>query len=135
MSETTTQKRNRVNEITADLFRFIHVQSTDKKFYEASIKALVRRLLRDTDNGEQYIESLYDAVTAQNSCSGCITIPRSLDGRMQILNRKVIPHFHFVKIFCLPEIKSYHQLAPVDHCYYPYHSGKSMIYILHTKLN
>ena len=45
----------RVNEITADLFRFIHVQSTDKKFYEASIKALVRRLLRDTDNGEQYI--------------------------------------------------------------------------------
>ena len=49
----------------------------------------------------------------QNGDLGCIVIPRSLDGRMQVCNKKVLPHVLYCSIWRWPEIKNQHELRHI----------------------
>merc|ERR1719251_560289 len=51
----------------------------DEKWSEKAVKSLVKKLRK---NGS--IEELEKAITAQDSKTRCITIARSLDGRLQV---------------------------------------------------
>jgi hypothetical protein len=45
--------------------------------------------------------------------SGCVTIPRSLDGRLQISHRKALPHVIYCRVYRWPDLQSHHELKPV----------------------
>ena len=55
-----------------------------------------------------------------NPKNACVRIDRSNDGRMQIMNRKVVPHVLFFKIWRCSEILSYRELTPIPTCRYHY---------------
>jgi hypothetical protein len=52
--------------------------------------------------------------------SKCITIPRSLDGRLQVCHKKGLPHVIYCKIFRWPDLQSHHELKSIDSCQYSF---------------
>ena len=44
---------------------------------------------------------------------GCIVIPRSLDGRMQVSNKKVQPHVLYCSIWRWPDVRNQHELRNI----------------------
>ena len=47
---------------------------------------------------------------------GCIVIPRSLDGRMQVSNKKVQPHVLYCSIWRWPDVRNQHELRNIPGC-------------------
>ena len=48
--------------------------------------------------------------------SKCVTIPRSLDGRLQVSHRKGLPHVIYCRIFRWPDLQTPHALRGIDSC-------------------
>jgi hypothetical protein len=42
--------------------------------------------------------------------SECVTIPRSLDGRLQISHRKALPHVIYCRVYRWPDLQSHHEV-------------------------
>ena len=53
-------------------------------------------------------------VQNQTGDQGCIVIPRSLDGRMQVCNKKVLPHVLYCSIWRWPDIRNHHELRHIQ---------------------
>ena len=43
--------------------------------------------------------------------SACVTIPRSLDGRLQISHRKALPHVIYCRVYRWPDLQSHHEVC------------------------
>ena len=43
--------------------------------------------------------------------SACVTIPRSLDGRLQISHRKALPHVIYCRVYRWPDLQSHHEVG------------------------
>lgn len=88
----------------------------EDKWCEKAVKSLVKKLKK---NGT--IDELEKAITTQDPKTRCITIARSLDGRLQVSQKKGLPHVIYCRLWRFPDLQSHHELKPVEHCTYAFH--------------
>ncbi|XP_060528509.1 protein mothers against dpp-like [Cylas formicarius] len=84
-----------------------------------AIDSLVKKLKNRTGA----IQELERALSAPGQPSKCVTIPRSLDGRLQVSHRKAYPHVIYCRVWRWPDLQTHHELKPLDYCQFPF-SGK-----------
>lgn len=83
----------------------------EDKWSEKAVKSLVKKLKKTGG-----LEELEKAITTQDPTTKCITIPRSLDGRLQVSHRKGLPHVIYCRLWRWPELQSHHELRALDNC-------------------
>ena len=94
-------------------------QPTDKDWIDKAVRSLVKKLKRSGQTAE-----LERALTSQGSRTGCVYIPRSLDGRLQIAHRKGLPHVIYCRLFRWPSLQTHHELKAVDWCEFAFNLKK-----------
>ncbi|VDN45237.1 unnamed protein product [Gongylonema pulchrum] len=93
-----------------------------------AVDSLVKKL-KKKKVGQGTIEDLEFALANPGSHSKCVTIPRSLDGRLQVSHRKGLPHVIYCRVWRWPDLQSHHELKPLPDCLYPYDSKNQLICI------
>ncbi|CAH0393705.1 unnamed protein product [Bemisia tabaci] len=88
----------------------------EEKYAEKAIDALVKKLKKN----KGAIEELERALSCPGQPSKCVTIPRSLDGRLQVSHRKGLPHVIYCRVWRWPDLQTHHELRPMEHCQYPF---------------
>lgn len=85
----------------------------DDKWSEKAVKSLVKKLKKGGG-----LDELEKAVSTQDANTKCITIPRSLDGRLQVSHRKGLPHVIYCRLWRWPDIQNqnHHELRAVEGC-------------------
>ena len=66
------------------------------------------------------MEELEKALSNPGQPSKCVTITRSLDGRLQVSHRKGLPHVIYCRVWRWPDLQSHHELKPLDCCEYAF---------------
>ncbi|XP_071392358.1 mothers against decapentaplegic homolog 3b isoform X3 [Centroberyx affinis] len=94
----------------------------EEKWCEKAVKSLVKKLKK---TGQ--LDELEKAITTQNINTKCITIPRSLDGRLQVSHRKGLPHVIYCRLWRWPDLQSHHELRAVDLCEFAFHTKKDEV--------
>lgn len=88
----------------------------DQKECEKAIKTLVKHL-----KTTGLLHDLEKAIIKQDPNTKCIKIPRSLDGRLEVLkNHKGIPHAIYCKIWRFPDIDSHYHIKSIEQCQCPF---------------
>ncbi|MFH4984228.1 hypothetical protein AB6A40_010937 [Gnathostoma spinigerum] len=93
--------------------------SSDDQWSEKAVKSLVKKLKKSKP-----IDELVKAISTEDPFTDCVCIPRSLDGRLQVSQRKCLPHVIYCRMWRYPDITSTHQLKSVAHCRFPF--GKKL---------
>ena len=88
----------------------------EEKWAEKAVDALVKKLKKN----KGAIEDLEWALRYPNQKSKCVTIPRSLDGRLQVSHRKGLPHVIYCRVWRWPDLQSHHELKPIPDCRHPF---------------
>jgi hypothetical protein len=88
----------------------------EEKWAEKAIESLVKKLKKKRGA----LEELERAISNQSCTSKCVTIPRSMDGRLQVSHRKGLPHVIYCKLWRWSDLRSHHELRPLDCCEYPF---------------
>ncbi|BET02062.1 unnamed protein product [Nesidiocoris tenuis] len=88
----------------------------EEKWAERAVDALVKKLKKK----KGAIEELERALSCPGQPSNCVTIPRSLDGRLQVSHRKGLPHVIYCRVWRWPDLQSHHELKPLELCQYPF---------------
>lgn len=57
----------------------------------------------------------------------CVTIPRSLDGRLQVSHRKGLPHVIYCRVWRWPDLQSHHELKALECCEFAFGSKQKDI--------
>jgi len=91
----------------------------DEKWAEKAFDNLMKKLKKRKDA----IEDLKRALANPGQPSNCVTIERSVDGRLQISHRKGLPHVIYCRLFRWPDLQSHHELRSLDCCKYPFSGG------------
>lgn len=87
----------------------------EEKWSEKAVKSLVKKLKKSGG-----LEELEKAVSSQSSSTKCITIPRSLDGRLQVSQRKGLPHVIYCRLWRWPDLQTHHELHALERCEYAF---------------
>ncbi|CAD5215268.1 unnamed protein product [Bursaphelenchus okinawaensis] len=93
----------------------------EEKWAFKAVESLVKKL-RKKKTGVGTVEDLEFALSHPGVRSKCVTIPRSLDGRLQVSHRKGLPHVIYCRVWRWPSIQSHHEVRPISECRYPYDS-------------
>lgn len=94
----------------------------DEKWSEKAVKSLVKKLRKC--NG---LEDLEKVITTQDQGSKCVTIPRSLDSRLQVGTKKGLPHVIYCRLWRYPDLGSHHELKSVEHCHFAFHLRREQV--------
>ncbi|XP_052096426.1 mothers against decapentaplegic homolog 3-like isoform X1 [Mytilus californianus] len=94
----------------------------DDKWSEKAVKSLVKKLKKTGG-----LDELEKAITRQDESTKCITIPRSLDGRLQVSHRKGLPHVIYCRLWRWPDLQNHQELRAVDVCEYAFHLKKDEV--------
>uniref|UniRef100_A0A8C7YL39 Mothers against decapentaplegic homolog n=1 Tax=Oryzias sinensis TaxID=183150 RepID=A0A8C7YL39_9TELE len=97
----------------------------EEKWAEKAVDALVKKLKKK----KGAMEDLEKALSCPGQPSKCVTIPRSLDGRLQVSHRKGLPHVIYCRVWRWPDLQSHHELKPLDGCEYPFGSKQKEVCI------
>ena len=97
----------------------------EEKWAEKAVDALVKKLKKT----KGALEALETALSNPGQITKCVTIPRSLDGRLQVSHRKGLPHVIYCRVWRWPDLQSHHELKPLDICEYPFTSKQMEICI------
>lgn len=103
----------------------LHKNAEDCEFTEKAIDSLFKKL--KTKAGA--IEELERAINNPTVPSKCVTIPRSLDGRLQVSHRKGLPHVIYCRIFRWPDLQTPHELKAIDSCEFSFSSKQNEVCI------
>lgn len=95
----------------------------DEKWAEKAIDSLVKKLKKQRGS----LEELEKALSQANPQTSCVTIPRSLDGRLQVSHRKGLPHVIYCRVWRWPDLQTHHELKPLDHCEFAYSRNKNEV--------
>lgn len=88
----------------------------EEKWAEKAIESLVKKLKKK----KGALEDLEKALSNPNQPSQCVTIARSLDGRLQVSHRKGLPHVIYCRVWRWPDLQSHHELKPLECCEYAF---------------
>lgn len=97
----------------------------EEKWAERAVDALVKKLKKK----KGALEDLERALSCPGQLSNCVTIPRSLDGRLQVSHRKGLPHVIYCRVWRWPDLQSHHELKPMEHCQYPFSAKQKEVCI------
>jgi len=97
----------------------------EEKWAEKAVDALVKKLKKT----KGAIEALETALSNPGQITKCVTIPRSLDGRLQVSHRKGLPHVIYCRVWRWPDLQSHHELKPLEICEYPFTSKQMEVCI------
>lgn len=97
----------------------------EEKWAEKAIDSLVKKLKKR----KGAIEELNSALANPGQPSKCVTISRSLDGRLQVSHRKGLPHVIYCRVWRWPDLQSHHELKPLECCEYPFNAKQKEICI------
>ncbi|XP_058793295.1 protein mothers against dpp [Phymastichus coffea] len=97
----------------------------EEKWAEKAVDSLVKKLKKR----KGAIEELERALSCPGTPSKCVTIPRSLDGRLQVSHRKGLPHVIYCRVWRWPDLQSHHELKPLEHCQYPFSAKQKEVCI------
>ena len=87
-----------------------------ERFAKRAIESLVKKLRKKTDE----LESLITAITTVGAQpSKCVTIQRTLDGRLQVCERKGFPHVIYARLWRWPDIQKM-EMKHLDFCRFGY---------------
>lgn len=92
----------------------------DQNWSEKAVEALLKKL-KSCDRKEA-IEDLEKALSCPGQPSKCVTIPRSLDGRVTVSHRKGLPHVIYCRVWRWPDLQSHHELKALDCCKFPFNA-------------
>ena len=88
----------------------------EEKWAEKAVDSLVKKLKKK----KGAMEELERALSQPGEQSKCVTIPRSLDGRLQVSHRKGLPHVIYCRVWRWPDLQSHHELKALDVCDYAF---------------
>ncbi|XP_067136163.1 protein mothers against dpp isoform X3 [Centruroides vittatus] len=121
----------------------------EEKWAEKAVDSLVKKLKKK----KGAIEELEKALSCPGQPSKCVTIPRSLDGRLQVnfidnfrilhdrietynkfhyfqvSHRKGLPHVIYCRVWRWPDLQSHHELKPLDCCEFPFSAKQKEVCI------
>lgn len=97
---------------------------TDIQWSEKAVKSLVKKLKK---NGG--LPELEKSISnkGKNGPTNCVTIPRSLDGRLQVSHRKGLPHVIYCRLWRWPDLQSHHELRAIDTCSYAFNLKREFV--------
>lgn len=90
----------------------------EEKWAEKAVETLVKKLKKKRGA----LDELQRAVSNPTAPSRCVTIPRSIDGRLQISHRKGMPHVIYCKLWRWADLRSHHELRALACCEYPFNA-------------
>ena len=88
----------------------------EEKWAEKAVDSLVKILKKK----KGALEALEKILSDPCKPSQCITIPRSLDGRLQVSHRKGLPHVIYCRVWGWPDLQSHHELKAIEYCKFPF---------------
>uniref|UniRef100_A0A914KS16 Mothers against decapentaplegic homolog n=1 Tax=Meloidogyne incognita TaxID=6306 RepID=A0A914KS16_MELIC len=94
-----------------------------------AVDSLVKKMRKRKNHCYGTVEDLEYALANPGSRSRCVTIPRSLDGRLQVSHRKGLPHVIYCRVWRWPNLQSHQELKPSEDCLFPYDSRSEQICI------
>lgn len=97
----------------------------EEKWAEKAVDSLVKKLKKKRGA----VEDLERALSDPTQPSKCVTIPRSLDGRLQVSHRKGLPHVIYCRVWRWPDLQSHHELKPLEICQYPFSAKQKEVCI------
>ncbi|XP_044731583.1 protein mothers against dpp [Chrysoperla carnea] len=97
----------------------------EEKWAEKAVDSLVKKLKKR----KGAIEELERALSCPGTPSKCVTIPRSLDGRLQVSHRKGLPHVIYCRVWRWPDLQSHHELKPLEMCQFPFSAKQKEVCI------
>lgn len=97
----------------------------EEKWAEKAVDSLVKKLKKT----KGALEGLEKALSRPGEPSECVTIPRSLDGRLQVSHRKGLPHVIYCRVWRWPDLQSHHELKPLECCKYPFSAKEKEVCI------
>ena len=92
----------------------------DEAWGTKAVDALYKKLKKN----KPMLDELERALQQPNRPSKCVTIPRSLDGRLQVSHRKGLPHVIYCRVWRWPDLQSHHELKPSDACEFAFSYNK-----------
>ncbi|CAG7727810.1 unnamed protein product [Allacma fusca] len=97
----------------------------EEKWAEKAVDSLVKKLKKK----KGAVEDLERALSCPGTNSKCVTIPRSLDGRLQVSHRKGLPHVIYCRVWRWPDLQSHHELKALDCCQFPFSAKQKEVCI------
>ncbi|XP_018576726.1 protein mothers against dpp-like [Anoplophora glabripennis] len=97
----------------------------EERWAEKAVDSLVKKLKKR----KGAIEDLEKALSCPDTQSRCVTIPRSLDGRLQVSHKKGLPHVIYCRVWRWPDLQSHHELKPIETCLYPFSANQKDVCI------
>ncbi|VEL36333.1 unnamed protein product [Protopolystoma xenopodis] len=97
----------------------------EEKWAEKAVDSLVKKLKKK----KGALEALERALSNPGEPCDCVTIPRSLDGRLQVSHRKGLPHVIYCRVWRWPDLQSHHELKPLECCRFPFSAKETEVCI------
>uniref|UniRef100_A0A8R1DNX2 MH1 domain-containing protein n=1 Tax=Caenorhabditis japonica TaxID=281687 RepID=A0A8R1DNX2_CAEJA len=111
--------RTKRNRLSLNLVK----NNVDREFDQKACESLVKKL----KDKKQDLQNLIDVVvTKGKSYTGCITIPRTLDGRLQVHGRKGFPHVVYGKLWRFSEMTK-NETRNVEHCNHAFEMKSDLV--------